>query len=84
MKSVPKISSYSYQLLFYIIPIATNQLDELFHGLFFGDVLFDAFLFLIETHLATTGTYVSIIGIGHFAGTVHNAAHNAYLQAFEV
>ena len=71
-------------LFFDIIPIASNQLDEFFYRLLFGNILFNAFFFLVEAHFTTTGTYISIISIRHFTRTVYDTAHDTNLQSFEV
>ena len=61
-----------------------NQLQQALHGFFLGNVLGDTFLLLVERNLATTGTYIARVGIGHLAGTVDYAAHDAYLQTHQM
>ena len=61
-----------------------NQLQQAFDSLFLGDVLGNTFLLLVERNLATTGTYIAIVGIGHLARTVNNTAHDAYLQTHQM
>src|SRR5699024_3549930 len=61
-----------------------NEFYQLFHRLFFGNVLFDALLLLVEADFASSGAYIAIISIGHFSGTVDNASHDSYLESFQM
>ena len=56
----------------------------MFYGFFFGDVLFYTFLLAVETDLSATGSYVTVVGIGHFSGTVDDTSHNTYLQTLHI
>ena len=67
-----------------IVSVAFYQLYQLFHRLFFGNVLFDALFLFVETDLAPSGTHIAIIGICHFPGSVDNASHDAYLDSFQI
>ena len=48
------------------------------------NVLFYANLLAVKTYSVRTGAYVAIIGIRHFTWTIHDAAHDANLQALEM
>ena len=48
------------------------------------NVLFYANLLAVEAYSVRTGAYVAVIGIRHFARTIHDATHDANLQAFEM
>ena len=61
-----------------------NQLQQAFDSLFLGNVLGNTFLLLVERNLATTGTYIAIVGIGHLARTVDYAAPDANLQTYQM
>ena len=71
-------------LFFCIVTIGFDELDQLLNSLIFGNVFFYAFFLFIEADFSTTGTYIAIVGIRHFAGTIDNTAHNADLQTFQV
>ena len=66
------------------VSVSLDELDELLYRLFFGNVLLDAFLLLVKTDFAASGTHVTIVGIGHLARAVDDAAHDAYLQPLQV
>ena len=66
------------------VSVSLDELDELLHRFFFGNVLLDALLLLVETDFAAPGTHVAVVGIGHLARAVDDAAHDAYLQSFQV
>ena len=36
----------------------------------------------LQADLSTSGTHITIVGIGHLAGTIHDTAHDTDLQAF--
>ena len=61
-----------------------DQFEKFLDGFFLGDILLDTFLRLVERDLTTTSSYITVIGIGHLARTVHDAAHDAYLQSHEI
>lgn len=48
------------------------------------NVLFYANLLAVKAYSVRAGAYVAVIGIRHFARTIHDAAHDAYLQALEM
>ena len=66
------------------VSVGLNELDELLYRLFFGNVLLDAFLLLVKTDFAASGTHVTLVGIGHLARSVDDATHDAYLQPLQV
>ena len=49
-----------------------------------GDVLHHAFLAFVDGDAAGTGADIAVVGIGHLAGAVYDAAHHAYLQSLQV
>ena len=51
---------------------------------FLRNVLLYANLLAIEAYLVRTGAHIAIVGIRHFARTIHNAAHDANLQTLQV
>jgi (E)-4-hydroxy-3-methylbut-2-enyl-diphosphate synthase len=60
-------------------------IDGLCDGIFlFGDILFDTLLFLIQADFTPSCTYISVIGIGHFTGTVDYATHDSDFESFQV
>ena len=61
-----------------------DQFEKFLDGFFLGDILLDTFLRLVERDLTTTSSYITVIGIGHLARTVHDAAHDAYLQSHKI
>ena len=67
-----------------ISPIFADELDEAIYSLFLRDVLLDTLLGFVEGDLATTSTYIAVIGIGHLTWAVHNTAHDTYLQSHHI
>ena len=51
---------------------------------FLRNILFYANLLAVEAYSVRTGTYVAVIGIRHFAWTIHDTAHDTYLQPLEM
>ena len=45
---------------------------------------FYAFFLFIEADFSTTGTYIAIVGIGHFTRAVDDTAHDTDFQSLEV
>jgi hypothetical protein len=68
----------------YPITIGLYNTDEFIKRVSRADVFLHGFFTAVERDLIGTRTYVTIISIGHFAGTIYYAAHNANLQAFKV
>ena len=60
------------------------QSQQMFNGLFFRYVLLNAFFLTIETNLSATGSYVTVVGIGHFSRAVDDTSHDTYLQALHI
>src|SRR5579872_7508236 len=61
-----------------------EQADELFHGN--GAIHaspYDIFSF-IKRDLSRSAAYIAKVGVGHFAGAVHDAAHYRDLHALQV
>ena len=61
-----------------------NQVEQFVDGFGFGNVLFDALLAAVETDFSACRTYVAVVGVGHFARAVDDAAHDGNLQSFQV
>ena len=59
-------------------------MQETVDSLSFGNVFLDAFFLPIERDAARTGTHVAVVGIGHLARSVDDAAHDADLQSHEM
>src|SRR5438309_716784 len=53
-------------------------------GFSFGHGFFDDFFAHVQVDLARRAADVAKVGIGHFAGAVHHAAHDGDLHAFQV
>ena len=49
-----------------------------------GDVALDHLTAFVKGYLASALAHVAVVGVGHLAGAVDDAAHDAYLQPFEV
>ena len=61
-----------------------DQILEAIDGFRFGNVEFHRGLADVEIHLAGRAADVAEIGVGHFAGAVHDAAHDGDLHALEM
>ena len=66
------------------IHLGLNELKQAFDGFVLGNVLLYAFLSSVERYFATACSYVTIVGIRHFTGTVDNAAHDTNFQTHQV
>ena len=75
-----------YGLTCWFNPIAAGayQVNQFVNRAFCGDIAFDDVFALVERDFARSTAYITVIGVGHFTGTVDNAAHNANFDAFEV
>ena len=85
-KSTPLFSLFS-DLLYshdYLATIFANQLEEFLNGFFLRDVLLYTFLGLVERDFAAACADIAVVGIGHLARTVDDAAHDADLQTHKV
>ena len=61
-----------------------DEVHEAFHGVGFGDVELDGRLTDVEIYFIRRAADVAEIGIRHFAGAVHDAAHDGDLHALEM
>ena len=68
----------------FIISVCLNQLNQFFYSLFFRNVLFNTFLLFVQTDFASSGTYIAIVGIGHFTRAIDDTAHDTDFQSLEV
>ena len=64
--------------------VGLDESKETIDGFSFGDVALDALLAPVETDFTTGGTDVAVVGIGHFAGAVDDAAHDGDLEPDKV
>ena len=83
---------FSYPALFFIrflflpvlLLIRVDEGEQMLYCHLLRNVLFYANLLAIEAYTVRTGAYVAVIGIRHFAWTIHDAAHDTNLQALQV
>lgn len=68
----------------FTLAVAFNQCKEFFDGLFGRYVLFNTHLAAIQAHFAAGCAHIAVVGIGHFAGSIYNATHDADFQSGEV
>lgn len=61
------------------VAVVFDELDEAGYGFGFRDVFQDAGFGFVETDATVACAYVAVVGVGHFAGAVYDAAHDAYL-----
>jgi len=66
------------------LPVLANEINETFDGFDFGDVELDRPFADIKIDLAGRAADIAEIGIGHFAGAVHDATHDRDLHAFQM
>ena len=64
--------------------VFADEVDEAVYGFGVGDVEFYGCLADIEIHFAGGSDDIAEVGIRHFAGAVHDAAHGGDFHAFEV
>jgi len=64
--------------------VLLDEGDEAVVGVGLGDVVLDAVFADVEVYFARGATDVAEIGVGHFAGAVHDAAHDGEFHAFEM
>ena len=64
--------------------IAADDVDEFVDRLGRRDIALDDVLAAVQGDAVRAGTNVAIVSIGHFAGTVHDAAHDADLDTLQV
>ena len=77
---VPAILS----LHFHPIAMLFDEGNEFLHGLFFRNVFLDYVFLFVKGDFAGTGSYITIIGVGHFTRTVHNTAHDADFHSLQM
>ena len=53
-------------------------------GFLLGYVALHALLAAVEADLAGAGAHVAVVGVGHLAGAVDDAAHDGYLEALHL
>src|SRR5690606_24817472 len=61
-----------------------DEVDEALDGLVFGDVELHRFPAYVEVDLAGGSADVAEVGVGHFTGTVDDAAHHRDAHALEM
>ena len=61
----------------YPVAISLDEGYEARNSLCFGNVALHALLILVDAYFARCSTHIAIVGISHFTGTIHYAAHNA-------
>ena len=66
------------------VAVLLDEGDEAVDGLVLGNVHLDALLALVEADLATGGSHLAIVGIGHLTGAVDDATHHANLEVRQV
>ena len=64
--------------------VRVDEGEQMLYCHLLGNILFYANLLAVETYSVRTGTYVAVIGIRHFAWTIHDTAHDTYLQTLEM
>ena len=67
-----------------VFGVVVNELQKPFYGLLLGYVLEHTLLAFVKRNLPASGTNVAVVGIGHLARTVDDAAHDAYLQSYQM
>ena len=71
-------------LLDYLGSIFLDERKELGNSILLGDVLEYTLFAFVQTDFATTCTYITVVGICHFARTVDNATHDANLESLQM
>lgn len=66
------------------LPVLAYEVDETLDGFGFGDVEFHGGFADVEVDLSGSAADVAEIGVGHFTGTVDDAAHDSDAHALEV
>ena len=62
--------------------IRINEGKQMLYCHFLRDILLYANLLAVEAYLVWTGAHIAIVGICHFARTIHDAAYNAFSLDF--
>ena len=66
-----------------LLLIRVDEGEQMLYCHLLWNVLFYANLLAVKAYSVRAGAYVAVIAIRHFARTIHDAAHDAYLQALE-
>ena len=66
------------------ISVSLNQVNQSFDRLRLRNEFLHASLSLVKVHLALRRTDLTIVGIRHLTRTIHDAAHDTDLQAFQM
>ena len=61
-----------------------DEVNQAVDGIVLGDIHLDALLALIQADASCRGTDVAVVGVGHFARSVDDTAHDTDFQVFEV
>ena len=64
--------------------IRVDESEQMLYCHLLRDILFYANLLAVEAYSVRTGAYVAVIGIRHFARTIHDTAHDTNLQALKM
>jgi hypothetical protein len=64
--------------------VRVDEGEQMLYCHLLRNILFYANLLAVEAYSVRTGTYVAVIGIRHFAWTIHDTAHDTYLQPLEM
>src|SRR5450432_2215566 len=80
-----RLFCHNFRLLrFNPLVVFLDEVHETLHGLGFGDVELDRRLADVEIDLVWRTSHVTKIRVRHFAGAVHDAAHDGNLHALEM
>ena len=71
-------------LRFHPIAALLVQLNKLVKGIAAGTLRFTTSYSLYNVDHAFAGSHLAVVGVRHFAGAVHDAAHEADLDTFQV
>ena len=73
-----RVSCQFFYLRLHPLVVFLDEVNEAFHRFGFGDVKFDWRLADVEIDLVRRAAHVAEVRIRHFAGAIHDAAHDAY------
>ena len=81
-----QLRRFSWRTLGGVLPVAVgfDEGDKLFDGVGLVDVALHDLAAFVEGYLACAGAHIAVVGVGHLAGSVDDAAHDADFDAFEV
>ena len=84
-QSAGKNMPYVLRCLFLCVgSVGSDKAQQVLHGLVFRQIFLYTLLATLERYVAGAGPYVAIVGVCHLTGAVHYAAHDAYLEPFQV